>query len=704
MRKLVFVVVMSLVVNCLYSQNRDLLIEHVELLNTTGFFTSKKDTKLVNGEKQLIFEFTDVTEEYIVRVFPAKKFSDLRFDFFSTSDYEVIDSVFFIDDSFYQTKIRFKKIIDNPQLSLKVRSFTKEGRAMITEVKLFPVAVMDYGFVQKPEDMFIGEENFIEIATNLPKNIVLQANWDTDYPLHTRIVNHKGNVAININATKTGQMQVPVFLKLKRPVRDSLGKFSYEIGPLNVEFNVKAGRLAFLNTDIKDISVDEKNRYEGVEIQIDNNPNLQIQKTYRLVESEEPGAALVGELFTKARLTNNRVLCVLRAFNYHNQTDGVLYINDGEIPKFITNFSIIPLAKIENFEIMRTGGEWTKSSVVYPGEEIIVRLEGQSLSKAKFAIEDLIISKEDTLVNRNEVVELRAKVPINIRKKNLNILINNSLSGKSLNVAEYEVFRPLDYILIDYGNGPKNLFDFAGPEFSTKHLKDLVISFDNDKIDENEKFYGNQYFDLEVKITGSKGEILEILTLNSNKVSPGSASPRHQYYNKKNAINEIRLNQFLSRKTFDLDTWHRIQLVFKPTKATGNRSDTKIVDIIVQKSMRFDIDVSFPAGLITKKVGEPGYGDLGGISLAMIAQFSFYQKDKIARFKPYKIGAGFIAINALNFADSNITRDVGVVLIGSLYPTTKETRMTFPLYLGGGYLLSTEKWFFLLGPGIRVRL
>ncbi len=120
--------------------------------------------------------------------------------------------------------------------------------------------------------------------------------------------------------------------------------------------------------------------------------------------------------------------------------------------------------------------------------------------------------------------------------------------------------------------------------------------------------------------------------------------------------------------------------------------------------MRFDIDVSFPAGLITKKIGEPGYGDLGGISLAMIAQFSFYQKDKISRFKPYKIGAGFIAINALNFADSNITRDVGIVFIGSLYPTTKETRMTFPLYLGGGYLLSTEKWFFLLGPGIRVRL
>ena len=40
---------------------------------------------------------------------------------------------------------------------------------MITEVKLFPRGCYGLWFVQKPEDMFIGEENFIEIATNLPK-------------------------------------------------------------------------------------------------------------------------------------------------------------------------------------------------------------------------------------------------------------------------------------------------------------------------------------------------------------------------------------------------------------------------------------------------------------------------------------------------------------------------------------------------------
>lgn len=700
------VVLFAVIINSviLIAQNREHLIEHTELINNTGFYSSKTDVQFVDGEKQLVFEFVSATEEYILKIFPTAKFKNYKFSFLSTSDYDVVDSVFFIDDSYYQTKLKFKKIIDNPQLSIKVQVESAEGKTIITEVKLFPVAVMDVGFVKKPDDMFVGEESFIELFTNLPTNIIISGSWNTDYSLHTRIVGSKGNILINVNSTQTGLMKVPVYLKLKRPIRDSLGKLSYELGPLNLEFNVKSSRLAFLNADIKDVSIDEKNRYEGIEIQIDNNSQLQLQKTYRLEASEEAGGALIAEIFTKARLANNKVLCVLRTYNYHNHTDGFLYLKDGDSPKFITNFSIIPLTKIESVKIMRQGGSWVESSVIYPGEEIILRLEGQSLSKARFSVEDLIFTTVDTLANRNDVVEVKAKVPVKIAKKNLNILVNNQPSGKSLNVTEYEVFRPLDYINVDYGKGPKNLTEYTGPEFTPNNIKDIVITFDHDKIDDNGILYGNQYFDLEVKITGSKGEILEVLNLNSNMVVPGTSSARWQYYNKKNAVIIIMLNQYLNRKTFDLDNWVRIQLVFKPTKSPGNRAETKTIDIIVQKSSRFDIDVSFPAGLITKKIGEPGYGDLGGISLAMIAQFSFYQKDKIARFRPYKIGAGFIAINALNFADNNAVRDMGVVLIGSLYPTTKESKMTFPLYLGGGYLLATEKWFFLIGPGIRVRL
>jgi len=46
------------------------------------------------------------------------------------------------------------------------------------------------------------------------------------------------------------------------------------------------------------------------------------------------------------------------------------------------------------------------------------------------------------------------------------------------------------------------------------------------------------------------------------------------------------------------------------------------------------------------------------------------------------------------------------VVLGSLYPVPRKTRskLSFPLYLGGGYFLSESKFFYLLGPGIRLDL
>ena len=90
----------------------------------------------------------------------------------------------------------------------------------------------------------------------------------------------------------------------------------------------------------------------------------------------------------------------------------------------------------------------------------------------------------------------------------------------------------------------------------------------------------------------------------------------------------------------------------------------------------------------------------------MIAQFTFYHPEKINTPRPFKVGAGFLALNAFNFTDTDearAKRDVGLVVIGSVYPTTKDVKLTFPLYIGGGYQLKDQKWFFLVGPGIRIR-
>ncbi|MBK6934426.1 MAG: hypothetical protein IPH17_05010 [Bacteroidales bacterium] len=45
---------------------------------------------------------------------------------------------------------------------------------------------------------------------------------------------------------------------------------------------------------------------------------------------------------------------------------------------------------------------------------------------------------------------------------------------------------------------------------------------------------------------------------------------------------------------------------------------------------------------------------------------------------------------------------MSLVALISLYPTTKDRKLNFPLYMGGGYFLSENKFFFLVGPGIQV--
>jgi hypothetical protein len=80
--------------------------------------------------------------------------------------------------------------------------------------------------------------------------------------------------------------------------------------------------------------------------------------------------------------------------------------------------------------------------------------------------------------------------------------------------------------------------------------------------------------------------------------------------------------------------------------------------------------------------------------MVMIAQLSFFRPNKIAQYQPYRIGAGFIALDALNFSEAQANRDVGMVILGSLYPAKRDVKLSFPLNLGAGYYLKKEVLLF----------
>ncbi|NTV85005.1 MAG: hypothetical protein HGA23_12015, partial [Bacteroidales bacterium] len=49
-------------------------------------------------------------------------------------------------------------------------------------------------------------------------------------------------------------------------------------------------------------------------------------------------------------------------------------------------------------------------------------------------------------------------------------------------------------------------------------------------------------------------------------------------------------------------------------------------------------------------------------------------------------------------------QDLALVALASLYPTTRDKKLAFPLYIGAGYQFKAEKWMMLIGPGISVKL
>jgi hypothetical protein len=280
---------------------------------------------------------------------------------------------------------------------------------------------------------------------------------------------------------------------------------------------------------------------------------------------------------------------------------------------------------------------------------------------------------------------------MDVSKNRLNLYNWANNTGRSLNVREYQEPRSFDYVSVNYDGYKHRMSDLPFQILVDKTIPDVIFSFDKSMIDSGEKLFGKQYLTFEITINGGKNELLEMKTIDV-VICPDINSPRYGHYDDSDCGPEyFNLNRYIRRKTHSLDLWSTISV------KVSHRTD------------KYTSQVSFPAGLITVSKPNSGeadqrFGQLTGISIAMIAQFTFYHPEKINTQRPYKIGAGFLALNAFNFAETNIDRDIGLVVIGSLYPTTKDVKLTFPLYIGGGYLLKGRKFFFLLGPGISIRL
>ncbi len=694
---------------CLSAQEPGLdeIFQEIILRVDTNQYLYSQDRISYNKTAHLPFLYDKEDEVAEFDLIPADTIVIEEIGLIFSGDYELIDSLLDMNGEYYRFKVRFQNITrtDFLKILLSVKTSGDE-KTYKHEIKLLPFTATRVQLADDVEELFIGEEKVVELISNNLENIKEVAEWTRGNGIDYRITRDFDQLRLHLLPNALGRRELNIKLQTFKPFLAPDGRLDFSYPRIQESMTVKQTRLQFLNIDKREVTLNEENRKEGIEIQLDNSRLLRMQKTYRIENQEETGGALIAEIFTRNELTNNRVVCWMRVFNYHRKSDGYLYIKDGDQPLFITNIDVTPQTNIEKVGVLHEGKDWSSNLNVNPGETVDIKIEGQGLHKASFFFEDVVNLEQDTTIRNENMVIYKIQIPVNINKKTINLYNHGHPTGYQLKIKEFRRPRALDFVYVNFGNRNLQVDAVTGPVMYDQTITDVVIRFNENKIDREDILYGNQYLKIDIKITNKEGQLLEMKSLDNILVSPGPKSKRYGYYETKNKItDQISLNNYIRKKTYDLEEWARVQMDISHQKDKyGGEGFSKTVEIILQKHYSFDIDVSFPAGLVFKKSTEEEFRNFGGISMAMIAQFSFYQKDKINRYRPYKIGAGFLALNAFNFgSDENVKRDMSIVILGSIYPTTKDAKLTFPLYIGGGYMLSGE-WFMLLGPGIRVRL
>lgn len=692
--------------------------EELELKIDTSLFSFPKDKIRFKDAEHLAFRYVRdeaVAELYLISK-PEQTIRSLSL--MPSGDYTIVDSLMLLRGNAYKAKIRFKNITRSDFMSLRFRfreSNIEEFR--IVELKLFPHTTTSINFYPNSDELFIGEEKVFDLVTSNPSNIMADGVWVKNKGIDYMLSRSGDKIKLHVLPNQTGNINLEVKIRTLKPVLDVLNRPVFELPKLTYTFQVSVSRLAFLSLDRREVLFDNEAR-EGLTVQLDYNRNLLMQRTYRIEAQEEAGGKLIAELFTKSLLSNNKVLCILRIYNLHRTSDGYLFLKESDKAKFITNFNILPQTSIQKISLLRDGSDYTENLNVFPGESIELKIEGISLDRANFSFEDLYEMRKDSINRSENVVTYKLKIPSSVSKRRLIIYNNSQATGFSLNVREYQRARPLDFLDVSYGDKTEEqhiaINSISAPILYRRSIKDIIITPLPEKIDSENRFYGRQHLKMKVTVTNSRRELIEMRNVDNIVVCPGHSSPRHSFYDKKNCQNTaISINGILSRKTNDLPDWAKIEIEIShdPDKHSGE-SYSERFEIILERRVNFDIDVSFPAGLVSirpeRPVGEQ-LGSFGGVSLAAIAQFSFYRPGRIAQFQPYRIGVGTIALNAFDFSAANNNRGLAIVSLASLSPTRRDVKIRLTLYAGGGYLLSNNEltpsgWFYLLGPGVVVRL
>lgn len=652
-------------------------------------------THYLNNRPVLMLPHSMVNDALEFRFLVADSLKS-NFKILPDKEYEILDSLIFLDDAYFRQRIKFS----NVQIGQRYQILYQLGRGNYAFNVVFykkpQIRITEYSV-----ELFKGEERGLDIKVDEPDLVDLSFAPTDNHLLEYQISRLNQGLRLDFKAISQGKTSLNIPLKSTKPFLNEKGEISYELESIKLDIQVQPARIRFLNVDKSLILFDIDNR-APIQVQFDYDYRFREGQSLRIENQAENGGRLIAELLVKNILGNNKVLCELYIYSSHRASENYLYIKENDKPLFITNFNVSPRPRINEVSLLRDNENWTNNLSVRPGEKVEIRIKGSGLALSDFHFVHAKYTKDTNRIS-SQTLFYEVEIPIDVDRRRISISLNGEMTGYELLVNEYQRAAMLDFIKINYSGKEIPIMEgeLSQPVFYSESIRDIAITFDENLIDEESKLYGKQHIDIEVRVVDRNNRLLDIQHINNVVVCPGENSPRFGFYSTNDCNHTgVNLNNYLVRKTYDLDAFDQIIIVVKHNAAVHGQSGySRRITILSERSLYFDVQVSFPTGLLVKYFNEDGIGNLTGVSTSMLAQLGFYDKKRVGRLLPFRLSVGFMALNAFNFSD-NAERDLGLVFMGSFEPIRRRNNFSLPIYLGAGYNLEGG-WMMIFGPGLQ---
>jgi hypothetical protein len=195
-----------------------------------------------------------------------------------SEDYVILDSLSFVNEQYYRTRIRFKDLANTEFPALKINVVRNNSRQILIPLLPFSDAYATLNITEG--DLYIGEEKRFEILSNNLANLKIDQRWQKNEKYEFRYLTQDDKVFLVILPLASGKVDLHFTPEFKKPNYKE-GELHFKGETQSFELQVRGSRLSFVLFDVLEIVWNPGQR-EGVEVQLDSHRDLLLNRTYRI--------------------------------------------------------------------------------------------------------------------------------------------------------------------------------------------------------------------------------------------------------------------------------------------------------------------------------------------------------------------------------------------------------------------------------------